>query len=67
MKCATEVCDGEALFTVFWPGQTRPMCVLCTLRAQNIAAHMGFVVDARPIYEPPQVTPIVNVNDVLKE
>lgn len=47
--CETRECDGSICFVVYWPGQTRRFCAPCTVRAQRVAAFMGFVVDCQVI------------------
>lgn len=51
-KCATASCNELPAVRVFWPGQTRDMCIKCAQRAQNVAAAMGFTVAVQPIVVP---------------
>lgn len=49
IRCCSSDCDRAATRTVFWPGQTKPMCDRCVARAKNIAGAMGFTLPTEPI------------------
>lgn len=49
VRCCSSDCDKPATRTVFWPGQTKPMCDRCVARAKNIADAMGFTLPTEPI------------------
>lgn len=53
--CESNACADLAGYTVFWPGRTIRMCTTHMLQARDIAAAMGFEVDARILlpYEAP--------------
>lgn len=39
---------------VHWPGRSLNMCVACTVRATNVATHMGFTLTCEPLVPNPQ-------------
>ena len=45
MECGTSICKKEAIFRVFWPGQTMNFCSPCKERAMHIGEAMGFNVE----------------------
>lgn len=47
--CKQEGCTKEAILEVFWPGKTIDSCAEHALKLTNLAAFMGFAVDARLI------------------
>jgi hypothetical protein len=46
-RCESDGCMTEREVRVYWPGQTRDMCIRHALSALNIARHMGFALDMR--------------------
>lgn len=50
--CNTIKCDNIAEYIVFWPGNTRNMCMECAVRAIRVANYMDFILDVRPMYLP---------------
>lgn len=54
LLCRSRDCKQLAVCLVLWPGQTTRLCGFCTIRALNVAAHMGFQLsitldDGRPL------------------
>lgn len=49
-QCENQVpCDHSATTVVHWPGRAVRLCAMCAMRAQNIAAHMGFELESYPV------------------
>ena len=46
-RCESDGCTTEREVRVYWPGQTRDMCIRHALSALNIARHLGFALDMR--------------------
>jgi hypothetical protein len=51
MKCETKECEAEAVWRVWWPGQTRCLCNRCTEWATVIAEAVGFELGYVPVEE----------------
>jgi hypothetical protein len=50
MKCDTTVCEGETAFRYTWPGRNEMrVCLLCAVRALNVAEGMGFDLEVIPL------------------
>ncbi len=45
MECGTKTCKEEAIFKVFWPGQTMHFCLPCKEKALEVGEAMGLTVD----------------------